>query len=1049
MKHKSRIRFYTLLAILLAAGIMLPWQSAYADDGAGGNASLTYVYPNGSTTITDYNVVESSDAVWDGNSDGSPYYVVASNVTLENCVTVKGNVILILCDGTELNAAHGLNVEAGNNACLEIFAQEKGTGKLTAQGDGLRAGIGSGDNRSGGKIVINGGVINATGGYKGAGIGGGRRASSTEVIIRGGDITATGNAGAAGIGGGCAGNADNPAGNGGKVSIYGGTVNVRGINKAAGIGGGGPTSGNNGGAGGDVAIYGGTVIAYSNNAEAHAIGAAAGNSNNGSLTVYENAVVHSGRNENNAEPVSETNGINDRVNACRSPYARISACENHSYTVFKDITKTTHTPVCAYCRHVGEPEGHSYGDDDTCACGARQYNVTVQNGTADKIKALEGDTITVTANNPAEGVAFVQWAYVEGVNFSRMDAIETTFPMPAKDVTLTPVYKEITPEELDDQVYTGKAIEPTFGLFGMTLDGVDAVFPDKYDLSYADNVDVGEAKVIITLNDGMVGTKTVSFNILPAEIEVTTGSATKAYDGTPLTQADGTITGLVNSEKATVTTSGSQTYAGSSENGYTIDWDTAKASNYNIKTENLGTLTVTAAQQEPTITPTVKLYRGGNDFDLSTLVSDAQGDVSFTVKSGDAATISGTTLTPSASATGEVIITVNITEKDLGGDAAPEYSAYTADGAITATVVKKENAAVSIAGGNISKTYGDPDFRLAATAANEGENGVWTWRSSNEAVAKVDNNGKVTIVRKGNASITAVYESATTLGEATVKLTVKPKSNPSSEGTSTRYSLTYETNGGSSIAAAKHDKGAAVSLSETPTKEGYTFTGWYADKALTERITSIKMDGNKTVYAGWKENEKPVEPGHDCPSVHLTDVNEGDWFHAYVDYVIEKGLMQGVSTNEFAPNSPLTRGMIVTILYRLAGSPAAAGDNPFEDVAAGQWYADAVIWANRNGVVEGYGNGKFGPNDLITREQFAAILYRYEQNKGGGFTGAWMFLLDYEDAGQISEWADEAMHWCVMKEIITGRSATTLVPQGNATRAEAAAMLMRFIENAE
>lgn len=672
------------------------------------------------------------------------------------------------------------------------------------------------------------------------------------------------------------------------------------------------------------------------------------------------------------------------------------------------------------------------------------YTVTVVGGTADKTTAAAGETVTITAE-PEEGKGFVQWTS-DGIVLDAAGASTTTFTMPAKTVTINANYRDIIIKNIDDQVYTGSEIKPKLGLFDVSLDGVDGIY--DLTLTYNNNINAGIATATVTLKQfsgSYVGTKTINFNILPAEIGVTTGSATKAYDGTPLTQADGTITGLVNNETATVNPSGSQTYVGSSENGYAIDWGTAKAGNYTIKTESLGTLTVTTAQQKPTITATAMLYCGGGELDLSSLVSGAAGDVSFDIKSGDAATLSGTKLTPSANATGDVIITVNIAEKDLGGDATPEYSAYTGDGAITVTVVDKEDAGVSITGGDVTKTYGDPAFSLDATAANRGENGVWTWRSSNEAVATVDNDGRVTIVGAGNASITAVYESATTIGEATVTLTVKSSGGGGGGGYTTQYTLTYNTNGGSSIAATKHNSGTTVSLTATPTKEGFTFDGWYSDAALTSKITSIKMDGNKTVYAGWKETGS-VTPGHDCPSAHLKDLDINAWYHEYIDYVVEKGLMQGVADDLLAPEVTTSRAMIVTILYRLEGRPAVSGSSPFDDVAEGLWYTDAVKWAEANEIVEGYGNGKFGPNDLITREQFAAIMYRYASFKGYDVSKL-ADLSGYADASAISDWALAAMQWAAAEGLIAGRTTTTLVPGGNATRAEAAAILMRFIEN--
>ena len=136
--------------------------------------------------------------------------------------------------------------------------------------------------------------------------------------------------------------------------------------------------------------------------------------------------------------------------------------------------------------------------------------------------------------------------------------------------------------------------------------------------------------------------------------------------------------------------------------------------------------------------------------------------------------------------------------------------------------------------------------------------------------------------------------------------------------------------------------------------------------------------------------------------------------------------------------------MFATVLYRIAGEPAVTGENPFTDVEADAWYTDAVVWAAGEGIISGYGDGRFGTNDPVTREQMAAILYRYIQTQGQGFTGSWMFLLDFTDADQVSPWADEAMHWMVMKGIISGKGNGILDPKGTATRAEVAQIVMNY-----
>lgn len=181
----------------------------------------------------------------------------------------------------------------------------------------------------------------------------------------------------------------------------------------------------------------------------------------------------------------------------------------------------------------------------------------------------------------------------------------------------------------------------------------------------------------------------------------------------------------------------------------------------------------------------------------------------------------------------------------------------------------------------------------------------------------------------------------------------------------------------------------------------------------------------------------------------FTDVAESAWYYADVAYVRNNKLFSGTGDDMFSPTTPMTRGMLVTVLYRLEGEPAVTGTNPFDDVASGKYYENAVTWAAANKIVDGYGDGKFDPEAPITREQMAAILYRYEQFKGGGFTGAWMFPLNFPDADNVSDWAYEAMCWCTMNGIIGGNSDGTLVPKSNAERCQVAAILHRFCESNE
>ena len=164
------------------------------------------------------------------------------------------------------------------------------------------------------------------------------------------------------------------------------------------------------------------------------------------------------------------------------------------------------------------------------------------------------------------------------------------------------------------------------------------------------------------------------------------------------------------------------------------------------------------------------------------------------------------------------------------------------------------------------------------------------------------------------------------------------------------------------------------------------------------------------------------------------------WYTEAVEYVTEKSLMNGTGETAFSPMLSMSRSMLVTVLYRLAGEPEA-GACPFTDVPDGTWYTDAVIWAAENGIVTGVSETSFVPDAAITRESLAVILYRYADVKEQGEKGD---LTAFADGASVSEWAADAMSWAVGEGILTGKGGGTLDPQGTATRAEVATMLMRF-----
>ena len=269
---------------------------------------------------------------------------------------------------------------------------------------------------------------------------------------------------------------------------------------------------------------------------------------------------------------------------------------------------------------------------------------------------------------------------------------------------------------------------------------------------------------------------------------------------------------------------------------------------------------------------------------------------------------------------------------------------------------------------------------------------------------------------------------AVTSLKLTADITVYAKWTPA------EYTLTFATNGGSKINDLPVSVDTTVDLRQyVPVREGYDFVGWYADRKLTTPVTVLQLTEDTTVYAKWEETSVTLP---------FYDVASNDWFYEDVAYVYENGLMNGMGEGQFGPQGTTTRGMIVTILYRQAGSPAASG-NPFADVDPGQYYAQPIAWAASHGIVNGISATTFAPDDPITREQMATILYRYARYQGEDVSDQGN-LSAFADADTISAYAKQAMAWANGAGLINGVEGNRLNPTGQAVRCQAAAILHRF-----
>ena len=270
-------------------------------------------------------------------------------------------------------------------------------------------------------------------------------------------------------------------------------------------------------------------------------------------------------------------------------------------------------------------------------------------------------------------------------------------------------------------------------------------------------------------------------------------------------------------------------------------------------------------------------------------------------------------------------------------------------------------------------------------------------------------------------------------------------------GTTASYRVTVEPSENGTVKSSHNtaSAGTTVTLTATP-QDGYRLTGLTVTDGAGNNVTlSDKGDGKYTFVmpsraVTVKASFAPITAG-DLPFI---DVPAGAWYEDGVRYVYQNGLMAGTSATTFGPDVTTTRGMIATILWRLEGSPQVDYAMAFDDVAANSWYAEAIRWAASEGIVSGYGDGKFGPDDIITREQMAAMLYRYAQYKGYDVSvGEDTNILSYTDFEDLSEYAIPAMQWAVGAGIISGTSESTLGPLGNASRAQVAVILTRYCEN--
>ena len=384
--------------------------------------------------------------------------------------------------------------------------------------------------------------------------------------------------------------------------------------------------------------------------------------------------------------------------------------------------------------------------------------------------------------------------------------------------------------------------------------------------------------------------------------------------------------------------------------------------------------------------------------------------------------------------TGEVMATGSGVTVAATKPAAPSVTATAGDGQVTVSWTVPDNGGAAV---TQYQVWVDSETPITLDAA-----------TTSYTFTGLDNDTEYTFQVKAINSVGA--------GDAgSAKATPKEPQAPSGGGGSsvTRYDVSAPdqvANGKLTVSPSRAARGSTVTITVTP-DEGYELDTLTVTDGDGDAITLNDKGNGKFTFTMPRDDVeidvsfRPVEePAPE--TLPFTDVAEGAWYYDAVAYAWENDLMTGTSATLFAPNVTTTRAMLATLLYRLEGEPDA-GSASFTDVAAGTWYSDAVAWAASEGVVNGVGDGSaFDPNGNITREQMAVMLYRYADYKGYDVTQGGMAAREYEDYGTVSSWAQAAVDWAVNAGLISGTSATTLTPQGSATRAEIATILMRFCQ---
>lgn len=1109
---KKRL-FASLLCLALCLGLLPGTARANGDGGVeyierGWDGSAVTEQPK---TVDTYTPIDESTVTWNGSTTGG-WYVAQGDITINQRVTVTGDVHLILTDGCTLTVNGGIQVEEGYS--LTIYGQSDGAdtmGKLTASitsenTDLYNAAIGGNAGETGGTLTVCGGTVEATvtvidvfqsdpdmsqgnnngsfaGDSYGAAIGGGGSETGNggdggTITIFGGTVRAESSCGA-GIGGG---SGDIGVGGiGGNITISGGTVRAESF-LGAGIGGG--SGGSGGGDGGKVTISGGAVRAESY----YGGGIGGGCDGDGGDTGGDGGTITISGGTVEVQSVSGaaigggTSGLGYSGSLLKTGTGGSGGNITISGGSVTATTMTGRTIGLLAEQNQGRWAGAAIGGSSS---GGSSGNITISDGTVTAIVSSQtaphadpdanpiysagigsgsssgGGTITISG-----GTVFAQSPDGAGIGCGEnSDGSAIVIAISGGTVEAVSTNGAGIGGGMIESLSAMMNLEKTYSGGKITISG------GSVSAQSTDGAGIGSGAVICDVEDGGTipqkaafdvngGTITVSGGTVSAQSvrgagigggsgQVTIGSHVKVASGqttpslTPHSSDGGTViisggtVEAVSTEGVGIGSGGMPFYQSESPNvDQYIHCVSGKAGTFATGTDGNAMLFATGRIAHIEDDDDTSAWQGvifldgkGQLYGTSVTLSE---DV--TIPSGNTLEIGqGQTLSVGRGVT----MTIDNENCLTGGGTlgaggsyqilnpmpvfTPTTLFYTGSDLSGSVSLTAPAGPVSVMG-QVFTISGSPnydDWVITTPAGGILQVGTYTVTAYSPSQGRTVS-GQITVI--GDSSSTPTY--SVILPGRVEGGTVTAKKSYAEEGETFRFTVTPDEGWELDTLSVTDNRGTELDV-----------------KYEGDSVYSFKMPARR-VEIQVSFREIPPE------SLPFTDIADNAWYADAVRYVYEHGLMAGTSATTFAPDVTTSRSMIATILWRMAGSPVVNYAMDYTDVAQGQWYSEAIRWATSEGVVTGYGNGLFGTNDPITREQLAVMLYRFAQEQGYDVSiGENTNILSYTDVADLSEYAISAMQWAVGAGIINGTGdGSTLSPQGQATRAQAAVMLTRFCE---